>query len=96
MSTAAGTLELTDLQAMLDGTPQCDHSEHSTNKYSHAGDAVWETTTTCPHCDYVVTGLRCDQWRTYCLTVRGQIICTRCDGYQLTYDYYRNTHWRKL
>lgn len=96
MTATAGTIELTDLQAMLEGAPQCDHSEHHTDKRSHAGDAVWETTTTCPDCKHTVTGLRCDQWRTYCLTVRGQIICTACGAYELTYDYYRNTHWRKL
>lgn len=88
--------ELTEIIEAWDETPQCDHSQHSTRKAAHAGDAVWETTTTCRHCGNVTTGLRCDQWRVYCVSTRGQVYCTTCGNYQTTYDYYRDTHWRKL
>jgi len=92
MSTSTSVDDLTDLETNWDKNPECDHTQHQTFKQGHAGPAAWATTTTCRGCGHVSNGLRCEQWRTYCLTVRGQVYCVACDRTQTTHDYYADTH----
>lgn len=96
MTTQAGVTELVDVLPDWDDEPECDHSEHLTGpEYRHAGPARWATTIECRGCHHIFHGLRCDQWRTWLLTTRGRVFCT-CDYATSNYDFYRDTHWRKL
>lgn len=94
--TATVTDNLTDLLAAWEENPQCDHTDHNTLTHIHQGDAEWETTHVCRKCKTTANGLRCNGWYKWCATARGQVYCTTCNTTQTTYDYFRDTHWRKL